>query len=208
VLTCYWLPLYAGYTQRSFWQVYDREGSAPFRESNYHPELFVDYTLTWLKDSPWGLRAGIEHESNGQRDPLSRSWNRTYGKVSYATAELGGSVRFWDRWHERAKNPPLTLQGDDNPDLVSYRGSWEAQGVWRLDRVEFSALLRRGKADRGRPWSGQFDLDWMLTRGFALRIEVYRGYGDSLIDYNRDVTRIGIGLALKGAADDLRIRVR
>ena len=209
LLSCDWVPLYFGYTQRSFWQLYDWDGSAPFRESNYHPELFVDYRLTWLKDTPWGLRLGIEHESNGQRDPLSRSWNRTYGKVSYATEALGWSLRAWDRWNEGVKHPPLDPLGDDNPDLQSYRGSWEAQGIWRMNRFfQFGGLLRVGKADRGHPVSGQVDADYCcIGNGIWVRLELYRGYGDNLIDYNRDVTRFGFGFAVKEQAD-LRLQVR
>ena len=70
--------LYFAYTQKSFWRVLDGEDSRPFRETNYNPELFWRLLRTTPEGLSWGGDLGFEHESNGAREPTSRSWNRLY----------------------------------------------------------------------------------------------------------------------------------
>ena len=77
-----------GYTQVSFWQVYNSE-SAPFRETNYDPEVYYPMPLNFRPHgADTALRFGLEHESNGRGIvngyTLSRSWNRVYAKLIYA----------------------------------------------------------------------------------------------------------------------------
>lgn len=201
-------PLYLGYTQRSFWQLFDKEDSAPFRESNYNPEAFLDYrgVGTWVGDL--NFRVGIEHESNGQSDPRSRSWNRTYLQVGQSWPALAWALKGWDRWNENPKNPPQDPKGDDNPDILSYLGSYELKGWWKpLDRLEASFLARRGKRELGHPVSGRVMVDWEFDtdNGFWLRFEYAAGYGDSLIDYNVDVRRTAVGIIVKPAGVEHRL---
>jgi phospholipase A1 len=68
--------LWIAYTQQSYWQLYaDSEASAPFRETNYQPELYwsvpTDFEVFGLRGRT--VNIGLNHQSNGQSDPLSRS---------------------------------------------------------------------------------------------------------------------------------------
>ncbi|MCP4982809.1 MAG: phospholipase A [Gammaproteobacteria bacterium] len=44
--------LFVGATVRAFWQAYNSEISAPFRETNYEPEVF------WVTSVPWKILGG------------------------------------------------------------------------------------------------------------------------------------------------------
>ena len=208
-----WLPLYFGYSQRSFWQFYDTGNSRPFRETNYNPELFVDWGATLLCGGPWGLVLGLaEHVSNGMSAPLSRSLWRAYLLPTYAFGDwrLGLKAMAYKR---------STL--DDNRDLRAYLGSFDAlldyPFVTRAELVgqrswTLSLLLRRG--DRTGCCSGQLDVGLRLRAlnalpvlgrlvsdhvnpGLFLLLHAYSGYGESLIDYDRPVHTVGIGIAFR-----------
>lgn len=74
--------LWFAFTQRSMWQLWNKPDSAPFRSTDYQPEaIYVVPIPARLGQLPFGWRwrmaeAGVAHQSNGQSDPLSRSWNR------------------------------------------------------------------------------------------------------------------------------------
>ncbi|CEF31607.1 hypothetical protein XNW1_3850103 [Xenorhabdus nematophila str. Websteri] len=63
----------SSYTQRSWWQLSNKQESSPFRETNDEPQLF----LAWLTDyefAGWHLReieAGFNHQSNGRPEVTS-----------------------------------------------------------------------------------------------------------------------------------------
>ena len=83
------VPLIGGdvwgtFTQQALWQIYNGADSKPFRNTDYEPELvYVRATGEGLRQLPFGwqwryTQFGLAHQSNGQSDPLSRSWNRVY----------------------------------------------------------------------------------------------------------------------------------
>jgi len=68
------------YSQESNWQILSGDLSRPFRTTDHQPELIYIYPLEAPLPWGWQLRyAGLSlnHQSNGQPLPLSRSWNRT-----------------------------------------------------------------------------------------------------------------------------------
>ena len=187
------MDLYAAYTNRSFWQVYDSENSRPFRETNHEPELWAQFRNDW---KVFGVTNtvnsfGLVHQSNGREQVFSRSWNRAYASFVFER----------DNWAFQVK-PWLWLRGDredsDNPDITEYMG----HGEWRLaygrNGHVFSMMSRNNLEsgfDRGAielSWSFPM-FDYPYLKGY---LQLFSGYGESLIDYDNKVTRIGMGISI------------
>ncbi|RAX58012.1 hypothetical protein CCZ01_04155 [Helicobacter monodelphidis] len=191
------ITLYLTYTQRSFWQIYDQEGSRPFRESNYQPEVLFLYDIDFnLANFGYLESLGISymHESNGGGLENSRSWDRIVGSLVYSYETFRLETRFWWRIRERSKQYPLDVHGDDNPDILQYTGNAEAYLSYQFNRHLFSVHF--GGSMKHKRGFGSFDYAFLLGNSVYLLVQYYSGYKESLIDYNRSVERLGIGLKL------------
>ncbi len=184
-----------GITLEAWWQLYSSDLSSPFRETNYQPEIFYMVPLLW---GPFGgntaLVLGLEHQSNGQVQGLSRSWNRLYSTLIYERGRFVASIRPWYRLPESAKEEVGDAEGDDNPDILDYMGHGEIGFSWRDSQNEYAVRVR-GNPDTGK---GAINIGWTFPffakfRGF---VQYFDGYGDSLIDYDHYQQRIGLGVAL------------
>ena len=187
---------YLAYTQKSFWQAYNRKQSAPFYESDYNPEVFYRWTPDPIKFNHWGADIGAEHESNGQDVPDSRSWNRIYIAPFWAKGKNLVYLKVWYRIPEDAKKNPTDASGDDNPDIQKYLGHFELQ----VQRQFFDGHLAHISL-RENPASGKgsvmFNYSIPAKGGsFFYGLYFFNGYGDSLIDYNHSVTRVGLSVML------------
>jgi phospholipase A1 len=189
--------LWVAYTQRSLWQVWDSEDSAPFRSTDYQPEMIYVVPVP----EQWGalplgvnfrmLHLGLVHQSNGQADPLSRSWNRMY---------LGAGFEFGDFGLMLRTNQRLSVQNfDDNPDLVDFIGRNEITLGWApgVSTVNLTWRTNFNAVDRG-----SVQLDWTYPvfaeqpLGLRWYAQLFSGYGETLLDYNHKQTSVGFGLTL------------
>ena len=185
------MDLWFGYTQQSFWQLYNFDNSAPFRETNYEPELLlnfrIDYNLLGMKGRIINL--GFNHQSNGRTEPLSRSWNRIVGNFGF---EKNNFTLFLKTWYRI----PESREDDDNHDLEDYMGPGEIWGYyfWKNQRVRL--MLRNNFHFHEN--RGALQLDWSIPviEKIGFQIQYFNGYGESLLDYNHHVNRIGIGFIL------------
>ena len=188
--------VFFGFTLQSWWQIYSNDISKPFRETNYQPEFFYFAPINF---HPFGgnsaIIIGAEHQSNGRSQILSRSWNRVYMTYLYEKRNLALSFRPWFRIPEHEKSDPMNSEGDDNPDILDYMGHFELGMVYKYShRYEFSVKARENFATH----NGFIELGvtfplWGKLKGYA---QFSSGYGESLIDYNYNQNRIGIGIAL------------
>ena len=193
--------IYFGFTMKSFWQVYNDDLSAPFRDTNYRPEIFYQAPIPseWLGGT-WFTRVGLEHESNGRSQRLSRSWNRAYVALGFIGSKWAIYLQPWYRLPENAKiddgdpNTPPPPKGDDNPDIQKYMGHYELTAAYKYENWEFSSLARFNfKEGKGAIELGTSFPLWGRVKGF---VQYFNGYGDALIDYDSHTHRLGIGVLL------------
>lgn len=185
--------VYFAFTQKSFWQAYDRQVSSPFRESNYNPELFYRWKQRRGSLPGWGVDAGLEHESNGRRLPDSRSWNRIYVAPFYLRDRDMVYVKLWYRIPERDKKSPRDAEGDDNPDITDFLGYTELHYRRWIGADQRLNVMITGNPATGR---GAVNLSYDIpswTEGLYYRINIWNGFGESLIDYDNSITRFGVG---------------
>lgn len=184
--------IWVGYTQSSRWQVYNAGLSRPFRESNFEPEVMV---VVPLHVRLLGLRvrmlsAGLNHQSNGSTDPYSRSWNRLVAQVGIDRGRCTVLLRPWWRFPEKDRR-------DDNPGITGLLGNGELIFVYQHRSHVLSAQVRSAFVDA--PFNGgSVQGDWSFTISGHLKahLQMFHGYGESLLDYDHRQTTIGLGVSL------------
>ncbi len=184
--------IWVAYTQASFWQVFNTDLSRPFRETNYEPEamfiLPVKYRLFGMDGVFLGL--GLNHQSNGRANPLSRSWNRIVAQVALEGENTSVVFKPWWRL-------PESDEDDDNPGIENYLGRSELLFTWgkEIHAVNCTARhsLRFGENNRG---SIRLAYSIKIIDNLKFHAQVFSGYGESMIDYNHRQTVVGFGLSL------------
>jgi len=185
-----WNGLYFAYTYRALWSI--TEQSAPFKDNSHNPEIFYDIDNEGLVKIG---QIGIEHESNGKGGVDSRSWNRVYWepRLVYKRPEgklfgfdtLAVYIKAWGKFEEKQS---------DNPDILDYYGNGELTIKLYSDENQIVVKARKGlKKDYGNI---QIEFMRRISENFSLYAQFWNGYGESLLDYNRQTTRYGIGFAL------------
>ena len=200
------------YTQTSYWQIFIN--SAPFRDTNYKPELFVTIPFFHKADiiGLKGIAFGYKHSSNGQavsdgnrtrptgpvEGSRSRSWNRLYTRAYFQWDTFFTELTVW----QRIKEPLIT---DDNPDIMDYygHGSLEIGYIHKklLTRLTLKPSFTQGhltgEVEMSYPVPISDNVFFFLQAFSGLDFHGnYGGYGQSLIDYDQKVNQIGFGLSI------------
>jgi phospholipase A1 len=184
--------LWAAYTQSSRWQVYNGGESRPFRETNYEPEVLLVFRNSYSLGSWHGrmVGMGINHQSNGRADPISRSWNRVVANIGLDRDDWAVMIRPWWRI-------PDGRRADENPGIENYIGRGDITLVHRRNDHELALMarhsLRTGDDSRG---ALQFDWGFPINRTLRGHVQVFDGYGESLIDYDHRAWYLGLGISL------------
>lgn len=177
------------YTHHAWWQVYNADWSRPFRETNYMPEIFVRYLdpaikNVWRGEIP-GVDIGYIHQSNGQTEFLSRSWNRIFVRSAYIEKEFTAILTGWYRMREPATS-------DDNPDIDNYMGYGELELVKNFNKHSFRyktpLFAKHASTDLKYSYPWRESLRWFVSMQF--------GYAHSMIEYDHPTQRYGVGIAI------------
>ena len=183
------LSFNAAYTQLIYWQLYSK--SPYFRETNYEPRLFFSYHF----HHNWLFNLGMDHQSNGRGgvglSGMERSWNRLYADIEFSGEQWLVIMEPW--------LPVLKKYSSDlhNPDIDKYMGYGriilayqfnDGQELSLTSRNVFSSGFRRGALELNYAFPVHRNV-----RGF---LQVFSGYGQSLIEYNHYTNAVGLGIAL------------
>lgn len=176
------------YTQLSFWQVYNQSGF--FRESNYQPEIYFENTISHPIGLGWDLHflnLGLIHDSNGRGGTYERSWNRLYGEITFSKTNWMASIRPW----YVINNNSL----ENNRDIADFLGYERVVIAYKFHQQTVS-LLTYNLEHLGTRASFQGTYSFPIISKFHGYVQVFSGYGQSLIDYNHYSNSASLGIAL------------
>jgi phospholipase A1/A2 len=197
--------LWFGYSQQSYWQFFNTDLSRPFRTTDHEPEITYIYPSEANLPGGWHLRysgLSLVHQSNGQALPLSRSWNRVVLMAGMDKTTAGGSAlrmtgRVWQRLPEKNSD-------DDNPEISDTVGRAELATFWDVNAFNTLGLTLRHSLKSEA--NGSFKFEWLKSfgdtdprysrNGLRFHTQLFSGFGDSLVDYNRRRTVLSVGLSL------------
>lgn len=213
------VPLYLGFTQKSYWAI--GQPSMPFTEHDFNPELFLCFQPKegeWELGGEWkvsDLRVGFyEHESTGVAGPNSKSWNRTYIKPTIAFRDDGEwDVKPYDIFGRpdmklKKKVAPFSVSlklwhiwtASGNKDVADYFGHGELTLQAATKREVLTVAMRRG-TKHGMTYQVDFAVQDPIFRLFNLTdlnfvwlVQYHNGFGDGLVNYNvkDESTRFGV----------------
>jgi phospholipase A1 len=182
-------PLYFGYAQESWWDI--AESSAPFREHNYNPEIFWDYSKTSNRNGfnfigQFIDQLGFEHQSNGRDGTASRSWDRLYLQRQFqVSGRLDLGIKAWKDVNN----------GDFNKDITDYLGNFKLSASYRVnDRMVMNVDAQQGW-DTSK-LSYQLDFIYRIPEWVngQFVLSYYEGYGEALVSYNQKTSSLRAGL--------------
>ena len=175
------------YTQTSYWQIYKQ--SAPFRETNYKPEIYILFPYSKLNHTLLkAYKISLMHESNGRDNESSRSWNRIYIEGLFQISNVFLSSKVWARIPDKK---------DDNPNLYKYYGYGEIE-ISHIYRDNIYKLKLRNNLKFSKDNKGfiEFSYSFAVKKNYFAYMQISSGYAESLIDYDKEINRISIGISL------------
>ncbi len=188
------------YTQKSFFQLRNWKQSAPFRDTNYEPKLFLAISKKF--NLPFGFKTedfeiGYHHASNGRfNTPKNRSINRLYAKANFSKSfedkgNLFLETQLWWRIPETYATKELPDFNEDIIDFISF-GDITLGYEYKKHQVKAKAHYNI-KSNKG---GLELGYSYTINNYIRLYSQVFLGYGENLLDYNKKTYRFAAGLSL------------
>ena len=97
--------------------------------------------------------------------------------------------RLWARVNNESSS------SEDNPDIEDYMGYGDIKFLYDLpEQQSLSGTLRYNPStNKG---AAQIDYVYPLSKNVNGYVQLFQGYGESIIDYNHENTSIGFGIVL------------
>lgn len=210
-----YFPLYFAYTQKSFWDI--GRYSSPFEESNYNPEVFLDYRIDADITNNVKLRnfmiSPYEHESNGLDGVKSRSWNRSYIACSLGFGTTTKSApksdrasmyfKLWNAYSYSDQDNYLKALGKDER-FLDYAGRGEVGfSIRELPIISSIKWFENNHIDFKtrifREWDkGSYEIGYhqnIPSTNFSLYAQYWDGYGESLLRFDERDSKLKAGLS-------------
>lgn len=187
----YPISINGAYTQVSWWQI--AKESAPFRETNYMPEIFFEIPINGGIIPLDGFDLGFIHQSNGRDGANSRSWNRVYLQTIFNFNNLQIIPKAWLRL-DKEKNNEL----DDNPYIEHYAGHGSLEINYNFGdyytKLSVANNFHFNNTNRGNV---ELSVYIPIIKDLAYgMIQFFNGYHESMIDYDKSTNRIGLGFLI------------
>jgi phospholipase A1 len=181
--------LYLAYTQLSYWQLYNDD--AFFRETDYEPELFLANEVNFHLFKDWSLNflnVGVVHQSNGYGGDLERSWNRLYVEAVASKENWMVSFKPWYIVQDSSLE-------QHNSNIGEYLGYGRVLVAYKYSDQVFSLQAYNVIESGAQRPSTQLTWSIPLTSYLRGYVQVFSGYGQSLIEYDHRSNSFGIGIA-------------
>lgn len=181
------IGVFFGYTQKSFFQMYSRKISAPFRDNDYMPEILFYRALDWnlLGGKIYNIRFGYRHLSNGEWKARSRSIERILAELMYQNGDFHAKLALWAYISPSPSN------------IYKYIGFGDLQLKYSfLERNHLYLTIGNLFHNYGQ-YRGNVLLEYRFDLNkSSIYVQYFYGYGDNTFQYNRKTHSVGIGLAI------------
>lgn len=184
--------IWVGYIQSLCWQVYNVENLCFFCEINYELEVMMMFCNGYLIGGWCGCMSGISfnYMFNGCFDLFLCSWNWVIVIIGLDCENWVLVLCLWYCILEDCKD-------DNNLDIEDYMGCGDVILIWNCNGYEVLLmvcyLLCGGDCLYGVV---QFDYGFLISNLLCGYVQVFDGYGESMIDYNYKVIYVGVGVLL------------
>ena len=181
--------LYLFYSQKCFWNVL--ENSMPMTDLNFNPGVGLAKPLFVRNRFIGKVSLVLEHESNGRDGDASRSWN----KIS-----LGANIMIDPNLMVHGKFWIPIVDGMNNKDILDYSGIYQiGMQMMSNDRKFNSSVTLVKRRGWNLNYNSIIEFGWRIWKNDNqyLFVQLYNGYGEGLLEYNKYHSQLRVGLQIK-----------